>query len=59
MSERVLRGAPASPGLAAGHARVLSEPSGASARDPVPEAELETEAARARAALADAAAEFE
>jgi phosphoenolpyruvate-protein kinase (PTS system EI component) len=59
MSERVLRGAPASPGLAAGHARVLSEPSGASARDPVPEAELETEAARARAALADAGAEFE
>ena len=59
MSERVLRGAPASPGLAAGHARVLSEPSGASAREPVPEAELETEAARARAALADAGAEFE
>jgi len=59
MSERVLRGAPASPGLAAGHARVLSEPSGASGREPVPEAELETEAARARAALADAGAEFE
>ena len=59
MSERVLRGAPASPGLAAGHARVLSHPSGASAREPVPEAELEAEAARARAALADAAAELE
>jgi phosphoenolpyruvate-protein kinase (PTS system EI component) len=43
MSERVLRGAPASPGLAAGHARVLSQPSGASAREPVAEAELEAE----------------
>ena len=59
MSERVLSGAPASPGLAAGHARVLAEPSGASAREPVPEAELETEAARARAARADAGAEVE
>ena len=59
MSERVLRGAPASPGLAAGRARVLSEPSGASAREPVPEAELENEAARARAALADAGSELE
>ena len=49
MSERVLRGAPASPGLAAGHARMLSPPSGASAREPVPDAELEAEAERARA----------
>ena len=59
MSERVLRGAPASPGLAAGHARVFSHPSGTSACEPVPEAALETEAARARAALADAAAELQ
>jgi endonuclease-3 len=43
MGERVLRGAPASPGLAAGHARVLSDPSGASAREPVPEAELQAD----------------
>jgi phosphoenolpyruvate-protein kinase (PTS system EI component) len=59
MSERVLRGAPASPGLAAGLARVLSLPSGASARVPVPEGELEAEAERARAALAEAASELE
>ena len=59
MSERVLRGAPASPGLAAGHARVLSHPSGAPARVPVPEAELEGQAERARAALAEAASELE
>jgi phosphoenolpyruvate-protein kinase (PTS system EI component) len=59
MSERVLRGAPASPGLAAGHARVLLLPSGASARQPVPEAELEAEAERAREALAQAASELE
>jgi phosphoenolpyruvate-protein kinase (PTS system EI component) len=59
MSERVLRGAPASPGLAAGRARVLSSPSGASAREPVPAAELEAEAERARAALSEAAAELE
>lgn len=58
MSERVLRGAPASPGLAAGHARVLSNPSGASAREPVADAELEAEAARARDALAEAATEL-
>jgi multiphosphoryl transfer protein len=58
MSERVLRGAPASPGLAAGHARVLSHPSGASAREPVAEAQLEAEAERARAALSQAAAEL-
>jgi phosphoenolpyruvate-protein kinase (PTS system EI component) len=59
MSERVLRGAPASPGLAAGHARVLVTPSWASAREPVPEGELEAEAARARAALSAAASELE
>jgi phosphoenolpyruvate-protein kinase (PTS system EI component) len=59
MAERVLRGAPASPGLAAGHARVLAAPSGASAREPVPAAELEAEATRARAALAEAASELE
>jgi phosphoenolpyruvate-protein kinase (PTS system EI component) len=59
MSERVLRGAPASPGLAAGRARVLSDPSGASARVPISEAELGPEAERARAALSEAAAELE
>jgi phosphoenolpyruvate-protein kinase (PTS system EI component) len=59
MSERVLRGAPASPGLAAGHARVLHHLFGASARQPVPEAELEAEAERARDALAQAASELE
>ena len=57
MRERVLRGAPASPGLAAGRARVLSDPSGASAR--VPEAELDAEVERARAALSEAASELE
>ncbi len=59
MSERVLRGAPASPGLAAGRARVLFAPSTGSAREPVPEAELEAEAERAQAALAAAASELE
>ena len=59
MSERVLRGAPASPGLAAGHARVLTHPSGASAREPVPEAELDAEAARALGALSEAAGELQ
>jgi phosphoenolpyruvate-protein kinase (PTS system EI component) len=59
MDERVLRGAPASPGLAAGRARVLSPPSEASAREPVPDTELEAEAQRARAALAEAASELE
>ena len=59
MSERVLRGAPASPGLAAGHARVLFPPSGVSAREPVPEGELEAEAARARGALVEAATELQ
>ena len=59
MSERVLRGAPASPGLAAGRARVQFAPSTASAREPVPETEVEAEAERARAALAAAASELE
>jgi phosphoenolpyruvate-protein kinase (PTS system EI component) len=59
MSERVLRGAPASPGLAAGRARVLAHPSGASAREPVPETELAAEAGRARSALSAAASELE
>ena len=59
MSERVLRGAPASPGLAAGLARVLFHPSGASARSPVPEADRGAEAERARRALAEAAAELQ
>jgi phosphoenolpyruvate-protein kinase (PTS system EI component) len=57
MSERVLSGAPASPGLAIGHARVLSNPSEEPARDPTraPAAEAE----HARAALRQAAAELE
>jgi phosphoenolpyruvate-protein kinase (PTS system EI component) len=59
MSERVLRGAPASPGLAAGLARVLFHPSGASARSPVPEADRGAEAERARRALAEAASELQ
>jgi phosphoenolpyruvate-protein kinase (PTS system EI component) len=59
MSERVLSGAPASPGLATGHARVLSHPSEAPARDPVPPGDAEAEAERARAALVEAAAELE
>ena len=59
MSERVLRGAPASPGLAAGHARVLLSPSVAPARKPEPEPEIEHEAKRARHALERAAAELQ
>jgi phosphoenolpyruvate-protein kinase (PTS system EI component) len=59
MSERVLRGAPASPGLAAGHARVLFHPSGASAPEPVPEPELQPEAERACSALRGAASELQ
>jgi phosphoenolpyruvate-protein kinase (PTS system EI component) len=59
MSERVLRGAPASPGLAAGHARMLLHPSGASARSPVPENELGAEAELAHRALAEAADELQ
>ncbi|HKP21953.1 MAG TPA: putative PEP-binding protein, partial [Thermoleophilaceae bacterium] len=57
--ERVLRGAPASPGLAAGHARILSPPSGTSARAPVEDGEIEAETGRARSALHGAAAELE
>lgn len=61
MSERVLRGAPTSPGLAIGRARVLSHPSEDAARDPLPpgEAEAEAEAERATDALRQAAAELE
>jgi phosphoenolpyruvate-protein kinase (PTS system EI component) len=59
MSERVLSGAPASPGLAIGHARVLSHPSEAPVRDPVPPEEAPAEAERAREALRGAAAELE
>ena len=57
MSERVLSGAPASPGLAIGHARVLSHPSEGPARDPLPTPEAEAE--HARHALRQAAAELE
>jgi multiphosphoryl transfer protein len=59
MSERVLSGAPASPGLAIGHARVISNPSGGSARDPGPAREPEAEARHAGEALRQAAAELE
>ncbi|HVG73946.1 MAG TPA: putative PEP-binding protein, partial [Thermoleophilaceae bacterium] len=59
MGERVLRGAPASPGLAAGRARILFPLSETSARAPVAEAELRGEARRAQAALREAAVEFE
>ena len=59
MAERVLRGAPASPGLAAGPARILFPLSETSARAPVAEAELRGEARRAQAALREAAVEFE
>ena len=55
MSERVLSGAPASPGLAIGHARVLSHPSGGPPRDPGPTREPEAEAAHALQALRQAA----
>ena len=59
MSERVLSGAPASPGLAIGHARVLSHPSEDPARDPVPRREAAAEAEHAREALRQAAAELD
>ena len=57
MGERVLSGAPASPGLAIGHARVLSHPSEGTARDPLPTPEAEAE--HAGNALRQAAAELE
>ena len=59
MSERVLSGAPASPGLAIGHARVLSHPSEGPARDPGPTRPPEAEAEHALAALRGAAEELE
>jgi phosphoenolpyruvate-protein kinase (PTS system EI component) len=59
MSERVLSGAPASPGLAIGHARVLSHPSEVPARDPGPTREPAAEADHACEALRQAAAELE
>jgi phosphoenolpyruvate-protein kinase (PTS system EI component) len=59
MSERVLSGAPASPGLAIGHARVLSHPSEAPAREPVPAAHAAAEAEHACEALRRAATELE
>jgi len=59
MSERVLSGAPASPGLAIGRARVLALPSQAPARDPGPTREPDAEAEHARDALRRAAAELE
>jgi phosphoenolpyruvate-protein kinase (PTS system EI component) len=59
MAERVLRGAPASPGMAAGAARVLDEPRGASEPVLVPAERRTVEAARVGAALRAAAAEVE
>jgi phosphoenolpyruvate-protein kinase (PTS system EI component) len=59
MTERVLSGAPASPGLAIGRARVLSHPSEDTARDPLPRGEAEAEAECASDALRQAAAELE
>jgi phosphoenolpyruvate-protein kinase (PTS system EI component) len=59
MSERVLSGAPASPGLAIGRARVLVDPSGAPARDPGPTRRPEAEAEHAREALRESASELE
>ena len=59
MSERVLSGAPASPGLAIGRARVLSRPSEDPARGPLPPGEeADAEVERASAALREAAAEL-
>jgi phosphoenolpyruvate-protein kinase (PTS system EI component) len=59
MSERVLSGAPASPGLAVGRARVLSHPSEEPARGPVSTHDAEADAACAADALRQAAAELE
>ena len=59
MSERVLSGAPASPGLAIGRARVLSHPSEEPARDPGPTRPASAEAEHARESLRQAAAELE
>ena len=59
MSERVLSGAPASPGLAIGNARVLSHPSELPARDPGPTREPAAESKHALGALRQAAAELE
>ena len=59
MSERVLRGAPASPGLAAGHARVLTPPSGAPACGPAAVTDRDAEAERARSALEQSAVELQ
>ena len=55
MGERVLRGAPASPGLVTGRARVLATPSAAPARD----RSFAEEAHAARVALEQAASELE
>ena len=59
MSERVLSGAPASPGLAIGRARVLSHPSEDPARGPLSVGDARSEAERATAALREAAADLE
>jgi len=58
MSERVLSGAPASPGLAIGRARVLSHPSEDPARGPLSAGDTESEARHASAVLREAAAEL-
>jgi len=59
MGERVLSGAPASPGLAIGHARVLSNPSEEPARGPGPTRAPAAEVDHAREALRRAATELE
>lgn len=59
MGERVLSGAPASPGLATGRARVLAAPSGAPAHDPGPLRRPDAEAEHAREALRGAGRELE
>jgi phosphoenolpyruvate-protein kinase (PTS system EI component) len=59
MSERVLSGAPASPGLVIGRARVLSDPSEDPASDSPSGGDAPSEAERASAALREAATELE
>jgi phosphoenolpyruvate-protein phosphotransferase len=59
MAERVLRGVPASPGIAAGRARLLDHPTDADAGRPLPLAKRGAEAESAARALAVAAQEVE
>jgi phosphoenolpyruvate-protein kinase (PTS system EI component) len=59
MGERVLSGAPASPGIASGRARVLAHPLEASGHGTPPSRDPASEAAHAREALRRAGAELE